>query len=418
MRSRSRSHSPPIPQFPLILTFSDNVFNNSFYTVRNEIMKKYDIDRLHISDDIPLSDGVFRFIYIYSSSLRAKIEGLKDILEVAFPDRTNAEVGVLIQSPIDPNTVIKNFTRNHGNVQVLPEIKNFPERQIKISGRIGDIEKSVKEIHGFTIDKRPSPEPKPPNLDKTSAKFVIPEECSRYFIGKNSLFTKRLKADFEVDVKIVKCDNLPCKNTENIVVVSGKTRHIKRSIKIVVEKIVEATENSLYNENIIKMLICSSYVKELIGPQGSIIKDISKKSGNAKIKVLSDSETEKNQEFTIVTVDGTLESKQEAAYKVYEILDKSVKYNPKPSTPDDKELKIFVSVPDQYVARLIGRDGENVKAIMSRSRCKISFQKASVSEIRSFEGERTRMCFVSGNSSCISKGVKLLLEQIAKLESI
>ena len=148
------------------------------------------------------------------------------------------------------------------------------------------------------------------------------------------------------------------------------------------------------------------------------LKDISKKSGNAKIKVLSDSETEKNQEFTIVTIDGTLESKQEAAYKVYEILDKSAKYNPKPSTPDDKELKIFVSVPDQYVARLIGRDGENVKAIMSRSRCKISFQKASVSEIRSFEGERTRMCFVSGNSSCISKGVKLLLEQIAKLESI
>jgi transcription antitermination factor NusA-like protein len=91
---------------------------------------------------------------------------------------------------------------------------------------------------------------------------------------------------------------------------------------------------------------------------------------------------------------------------------------PRPYTPDDDELKIFVSVPDQYVARLIGKNGENVKAIMSKAKCKISFQKAPIAELRSSEGEKIRMCFVSGNSYSISRGVKLLLEQISKLESI
>jgi transcription antitermination factor NusA-like protein len=91
---------------------------------------------------------------------------------------------------------------------------------------------------------------------------------------------------------------------------------------------------------------------------------------------------------------------------------------PRPSTPDEDELKIFASVPDQYVARLIGKNGENVKAIMSKAKCKISFQKAPIDELRSSEGEKVRMCFVSGNSYSISRGVKLLLEQISKLESI
>ena len=419
-RSRSRSHSPPIPQFPLIISFPGNLFTKDTCEVRHEIIKKFDIDRLHISDEILISDSNFRFVYIYSNSLRAKVDSLRLILDTVYPNRSSGELVLSFQSLVDPNVITKQFGRSHNSiVQILPEIKGFPERQVKISGRLIDIEKTVKEIHGYLSDKRPSPEPKTSVLDKSSAKFLIPEECVGFFIGRNWLFTKRLKADYEVDVKVVKNEGPPCKDNEQIIVVTGKHRYIKRAIKIIVEKIIESLENCFeQGDLVIKMLIFSSLVKELIGPQGSIIKDIAKKAGNAKIKVLSDSEMEKSQEFTIVNIDGALESKEEAATKIYELLDKGDKPSPRPSTPEDDDLRIYVSVPDQYVARLIGKNGENVKAIMSKAKCKISFQKIPLQDSKNFDGEKTRMCFFSGTSACISKGVKLLLEQILKLESI
>lgn len=416
-RSRSRSRSPPIPQFPLILSFPISTLNTNLSEAKLEIIKKFDVDRVHVSDEISILEGAFRFIYIYSHSLRAKIDSLRFILETVYPDKTTGEVTFLFQNLVESSAITKIIPR-HLNIvwTVLPEIKGFPEKQIKISGRLGDIERCIKEIHGFLLDKRPSPEPKPVVFDKSSAKFVIPEDCVTNFLGRNGLFVRRLKADYEVDVKIVKSEGFPCRDSDSIVVVTGKHRHIKRSIKVVVEKILESLETSYLPDFIIKMLIFSSMVKELIGPQGSIIKDISKKAGNAKIKVLSDSEMEKNQQFTIVNIDGNFESKAEAAGKIYEILDKSEKA-PTVIPPEDEELRIYVSVPDHLVARLIGKSGENVKALMNKAKCKISFQKTPSTELRSTEGEKIRMCFVSGNSTCISRGVKLLLEQIAKLES-
>lgn len=419
MRSRSRSRSPPIPQFPLILSFPASKFNEEASHVKHEIVKRFDVDRLHISDEVTMADGAFRFIYIYSDSLRAKVDSLRMILEAIYPERGPGEVNVSFQSLIDPSSIAKLASRGiNASIQILPDVKGFPERQAKIIGRLSDIEKCIKEIHAFSLDKRPSPEPKIPGIEKNSAKFIIAEECVSDFVGRGEVFIRRLKADNEVEVKIVNGQGPPCKDTENIVVLTGKHRHVKKSIKQVVAKIIGALGTSGALEQTLKILILSTHVKELIGPQGSIIKDISKKAGNAKIKVLSDSETEKNQEFTIVNIDGSLESKQEAACKIYEVLYKGEKLMPRPYTPDDDELKIFVSVPDQYVARLIGKNGENVKAIMSKAKCKISFQKAPIAELRSTEGEKIRMCFVSGNSYSISRGVKLLLEQISKLESI
>ena len=408
-RSRSRS---------LIISFPHSLFSPDISEVKFEIIKRFDVDRLHISDEVQLSEETLRFIYIYSSSLRAKIDSLKLILEAAYPERSSGEVTFWFQSLIDPGVLTKLIPRSINiNLQVPPESKGIPEKQIKLSGRLVDIEKCIKEFHGYLLDKRPSPEPKPPTLDRSSAKFIIPEESVGAFIGRNGLFTKRLKADYEVDIKIVKSDGPPCKESDCIIEITGKHRHIKRSIKVIVEKIIESLEFSYApGELLIKMLIYSSMVKELIGPQGSIIKDISKKAGNAKIKVLSDSEMEKSQEFTIVNIDGSLEAKAEASFKIYEILDKGKKITP-PGTPEDEELRVYVSVPDQYVARLIGKSGENVKAIMNKAKCKISFQKATSIELRTTEGEKVRMCFVSGNSTSISRGVKLLLEQIVKLES-
>ena len=416
--SRSRSRSPAIPQFPLILSFGSAVLNDSRSTLMADLISRYEIDRIHISDEMTINESPSRVVYIYSDSLRAKFESLRFVIDSLFPDRSNVEVVLFYQKLIDPAVLTKNISRSfQGFYKIVADLKTYTERMIQISGRAGDVERLVKDLHAFLIDKRPSPEPRSSHIEKSGAKFVLPEDLMQQVSNRGSSFFKRLKTESEVDVKIVRSSGPPCKDNDDVLIVSGKHRHVRRGLKSVVKQIIEVFDRNLAaGDQTLRMLILSTHVKELIGPQGAIIKDISKKAGNARIKVLSDTETEKNQEFTIVNIDGSNEAKIEAACKVYELLGKSDKSSPRPS-PEDEELKIFVSVPDQYVARLIGRSGENVKAMMKSAKCKISFQKAPVSEFRNNDGEKIRLCYVSGNSSSISKGVKLLLEQISKLEA-
>ena len=378
-----------------------------------DLISRYEIDRIHISDEMTINESPSRVVYIYSDSLRAKFESLRFVIDSLFPDRSNVEVVLFYQKLIDPAVLTKNISRSfQGFYKIVADLKTYTERMIQISGRAGDVERLVKDLHAFLIDKRPSPEPRSSHIEKSGAKFVLPEDLMQQVSNRGSSFFKRLKTESEVDVKIVRSSGPPCKDNDDVLIVSGKHRHVRRGLKSVVKQIIEVFDRNLAaGDQTLRMLILSTHVKELIGPQGAIIKDISKKAGNARIKVLSDTETEKNQEFTIVNIDGSNEAKIEAACKVYELLGKSDKSSPRPS-PEDEELKIFVSVPDQYVARLIGRSGENVKAMMKSAKCKISFQKAPVSEFRNNDGEKIRLFYVSGNSSSISKGVKFLLEQI------
>ena len=416
--SRSRSRSPGIPQFPLILSFCSPVLNQTRSTLMADLISRFEIDRIHISDEITINESPSRVVYIYSDSLRAKYDCLRFVMDSLFPDRSNAEVVLFYQKLVDPSILTKNIPRSfQGTHKIIPDLKTYTERMIQLSGRVGDVERAIKDLHSFLIDKRPSPEPRSSHIEKSGAKFVLPEDLMQQVSSRGSSFFKKLKIESEVDVKIVRSSGPPCKDNDDVLIVSGKHRHVRRGLKNIVKQIIEVFDRNLaVGEQTLRMLILSTHVKELIGPQGAIIKDISKKAGNARIKVLSDTETEKNQEFTIVNIDGSNEAKIEAACKVYELLGKSDKSSPRPS-PEEEELKIFVSVPDQYVARLIGRSGENVKAMMKSAKCKISFQKAPVSEFRNNDGEKIRLCYVSGNSSSISKGVKLLLEQISKLEA-
>ena len=135
-RSRSRSHSPPIPQFPLIISFAAILYDEEISQLKFEIIKKFDIDRLHISDEVNIGDDAVRFIYIYSHSLRAKIDSLKLILEALFPERNSGEISFSFQNPIDPVIISKILAKNHGiNAQVLPEMKGFSENVARGSAR-------------------------------------------------------------------------------------------------------------------------------------------------------------------------------------------------------------------------------------------------------------------------------------------
>ena len=90
-------------------------------------------------------------------------------------------------------------------------------------------------------------------------------------------------------------------------------------------------------------------------------------------------------------------------------------------SPPRSKASINVAVPDDFVARLIGRNGENVKNIMNATNCNISFQKPvivmqSSADLRTPDNARARMCTFRGSPSSISEGLKMLLDQIIKLE--
>lgn len=169
----------------------------------------------------------------------------------------------------------------------------------------------------------------------------------------------------------------------------------------------------------LKLLIHSAQAKEIIGPAGSIIKEICKNSGNAKIKVHSSTDTEKSQPHTIVTIDGALEAKENAAAKVYEVLSKQNTLERRRSrSPERRDnIILFITVPNTLVARLIGKSGEHIRSLMQKARCYMSFQQAPCENVRTPEGELARLCTFSGSPATVCRGIQMLLEKIARFES-
>lgn len=91
----------------------------------------------------------------------------------------------------------------------------------------------------------------------------------------------------------------------------------------------------------------------------------------------------------------------------------------KPSTRPDQDSNVMsmnVTVPDALVARLIGRNGDNVKSINDRCGCNLSFQKPPPYELKTPRGQTARMCTFKGSPTSISEGLRMLLDRIVKLE--
>ena len=74
-------------------------------------------------------------------------------------------------------------------------------------------------------------------------------------------------------------------------------------------------------------------------------------------------------------------------------------------------------VPAHLVSKLIGKKGENVKRIMDESECSIAFLE-NIKGVRTPEGEKGRMVALKGNTKVICAAVRILLEQIEKIEDL
>jgi len=99
------------------------------------------------------------------------------------------------------------------------------------------------------------------------------------------------------------------------------------------------------------------------------------------------------------------------------------KRSPRPRSPPRRKQgsSINITVPNHLVARLIGRSGENVKNIMNKTGCSISFMREVSStqdyaDVKTPEGSVARICTFRGSPSSIADGLKVLLDQVSNIE--
>lgn len=132
---------------------------------------------------------------------------------------------------------------------------------------------------------------------------------------------------------------------------------------------------------------------------------------SCKIKVLSEIDEH------IITIDGLLKGKKEAVLMIFRNLKEgeSVKRKSSDSPRRDNITTVDVTVPDRMVARLIGKKGEHVKNMIDKSGCSITFHKLFEGYLTP-EGDNARLCTLKGNTSAISIAVRIILEQVSKLE--
>lgn len=324
-RSRSKSASKEIPQFPLILAFSKDKFTGEFTYLLETLFKKCKIDRIHIASETNLNNFDNGIIYIYGSSASGKFDVLKNMCDHFIKYQESPELSVKM---LVPDSILRTLTNKYGNrlnglqgnsqvrINLLKEITGLRERVIKLQGRPSDIGFAIKSVYFLILDFQDVPK-KRSTLDRNSPKFVIPGECVGFFIGRQGSFIKWIKSEYDIDIKVVKNEGPPCKQDDHIIVLLGRTRYAIRSFKSICSKIIEAIE-SLYNTSAdlsVKLLIHKSQPIDL-SDSSFVLKDIGKRTG-ARIKVTSEIE---NDRFKLVAINSSIDVKIDTAERIYEYI--------------------------------------------------------------------------------------------------
>lgn len=113
---------------------------------------------------------------------------------------------------------------------------------------------------------------------------------------------------------------------------------------------------------------CSNQVAgRLIGKGGAVITEIRKASG-ARFKVEESSRPDAGER--LVSIDGNQGEVESCVAKVFEVLDDSYLDNDRKEALGDN-LEVVVLLPDKHAGAVIGRGGENIQAIRSRTNARV-----------------------------------------------
>mmetsp|Transcript_11432 Transcript_11432/g.1712 ORF Transcript_11432/g.1712 Transcript_11432/m.1712 type:complete len:86 (-) Transcript_11432:397-654(-) len=85
-------------------------------------------------------------------------------------------------------------------------------------------------------------------------------------------------------------------------------------MKSCIPKVIKNLEESMIrsdcpNNSIVKIQIPTSLCHKIIGPKGNTVREIYQRSDGARIKILSDRESEKQLKSTVLTIEGSLPSR-------------------------------------------------------------------------------------------------------------
>ena len=208
-----------MPKFPLILTLAQDLAKTvNLQALLHEIVRTQELDRIHIADQAKLNESPCVIVYFYGCSTAAKVEALHRLLTAlaaANPETDSFTVGVLIPPAVLATVDSKQFPAAH----VTEESKEVNERQIVVEGRPASIVQTVRRIYHHVVEQ--SPEPRTPVAQDTDhLKFLVPDECVGYIIGKNGLFTKQLRKEFNVELRVERFDVLPAEDRDYVAVSS------------------------------------------------------------------------------------------------------------------------------------------------------------------------------------------------------
>jgi len=220
-----RSQSPEgAEDFPLILEVPENLvrcFTEKEVTQR--IVEESKVEGIRLAD----SPG-YTIMIIDAFEIPKKMYALQQVLEeFSLNDYDIKSQGITIRIPTHMVSLligrhgsqIKQFQdRSFTDISVLEKRPQLEHRQIKVKGAQMDIITAVESIQGLIKDRFNSAEFKNPTREKSYVQFIVPNNSVGVLIGKAGNFTKNMKTDFNVEIKVLRGDGRNASEYEHIAV--------------------------------------------------------------------------------------------------------------------------------------------------------------------------------------------------------
>lgn len=423
MEASASPGSPALcpPSFPLILSIPEPLHPKlDDHKFMQALVTTTGVDRIHWAKKLENCEYREGLVYIYDEALKNKLAVFHQLCAEMGPE---AEIKVLIPQNMVSQTIGKDGLnikrlqmRTDTKIRVIDAVKGMEERLVSISGKAKDIEMATEAIHRAIVERK-AMEPR----DKFTPKFVVLNAYAGHFIGKGGQFTKSIKERYGVDIKVWKSE-LPVQEDEEVAVMHGKPTDRLDAITDVIRKLDEAMTNFATSPmtEATKMVVPKHLQAKLLSSQGTMLREVINKCHNVEFRVISG--TPEAHEF-VIEMTGPQKYRMRAAKEIVSLLEdiktavsrSSSRHKPRSrSRSRSPSVTLHVAINARSVPSIIGKNGDNVKTLKTKTRCNISFDKPVLRTVRTPDGSEARHCEVTGSTKAVAMGVRTLLEQVMR----
>lgn len=406
-RGPLRDHS----DFPLMVLIPAAYLRHfESHDLQNHIKATSHLDRLKLTS-MPGGGGILHF---FSDSLREKGKALELVLGELDHLGETREVSTFVPedmvSPLIGTkgrqiAALQEITKT--NFRFERKIEDMQDRQVRVSGSLRDIKNAIEKLYSKVVEKRAEVP------DNAFAKFAIPQPSASHLIGKGGQFTKSLYQNFGVELKVSRdesCDD----RKELAAILIGPNKECMEALNDVVAKLADAAFNSDYQRSGSDKTVVIIKTRRGESSINAMVREV-KRDADVSLKVFECF----RDEFR-VEIAGELRERQRAVKALLKEMQpyESPKRRPRSRSrsPTPSTTCVNVLVPKTLVGRLIGKGGDNVKILKSRSGCHINFQQQDLRNVTTGDGKEARSCTLTGSAASIALGVRYLWEQILKFE--